>query len=96
VRINSVVELILGWGGRTLEKSRSRSFKNIHLLDMADSIPFLVSTQFQESIFPPINRPKGLKYRHKGSNDISTFLVEDSFEDRLCRQIFVNVNLFPL
>jgi hypothetical protein len=25
---------------------------------MTDSIPFLVPTQFQESIFPPVTRPK--------------------------------------
>ncbi len=35
-----------------------------------------------------------LKYRHTESNNFSTFRVEDSFEDRLCRQICVNFNYF--
>jgi hypothetical protein len=44
---------------------------------MADSITYLVPTQFQESIFPPITRPKilaqekfaafGTMYRVKGA-----------------------------
>ncbi len=42
----------------TREKEVDNSFKNYHLLDMADLIQYLVPTQFQESIFPPITRPK--------------------------------------
>jgi len=33
-------------------------FKINTLWDMADSIPYMVPTQFQDSIFPPITRPK--------------------------------------
>ncbi len=40
------------------EKEVDNSFKNYHLLDMADLIQYLVPTQFLESIFPPITRPK--------------------------------------
>jgi hypothetical protein len=46
-------------GGR--EDPRTKlipALKNNILWDMADLIPYLVPTQFQESIFPPMTRPK--------------------------------------
>jgi hypothetical protein len=44
-------------GGMTREQIDS-SFKNEPLWDMAGAIPYLVSAQFQESIFPPMIRLK--------------------------------------
>jgi hypothetical protein len=45
-----------GGGGR--EDVRPKLIPAIkNLWDMADSIRYLVPTQFQESIFPPITRP---------------------------------------
>jgi hypothetical protein len=60
LRINSVVDLILGRkeGGPRIEIDSS--FKNQHLWDIAELIAYFVPTQFQESIFPPVPvaRPK--------------------------------------
>ncbi len=59
MRINSIVELIFGRGERETENEVDSSFNKINILwDMADPIPHLIPTQFQESIFPPITRPK--------------------------------------
>ncbi len=46
-----------GKGEEGPENEVDSNFKNIILLDMADSIPFLVPSQFQELIFPHITRP---------------------------------------
>ncbi len=60
VRISSVVELILGRGERGPEnETKSIPALKIYILwNMANSIPYLSPTHFQESIFPPITRPK--------------------------------------
>jgi hypothetical protein len=57
LRINSVVELILGRGEGGSENESIPALKIYILWDMADSIPYLAPTQFQESIFPPIKIP---------------------------------------
>jgi hypothetical protein len=50
--------LILGRGEGGPGNEVDSSFKNKHLWDMADSLPYLGLSHFQESIFPPITRPK--------------------------------------
>ncbi len=54
------MELITGKGegGKESENEVDSSFKINILWDMNDLIPYLVSTQFQELIFPPKTRPK--------------------------------------
>jgi hypothetical protein len=53
------MEFILGRGGGVgLENEVDSCFKINILLTMADSIPYFVPTQFQESVFPSITRPK--------------------------------------
>jgi hypothetical protein len=59
VRIKFVGELILGRGeGENPRRKLIPALKINSLWDMADSIPYLVPSQFQECIFPPITRPK--------------------------------------
>jgi hypothetical protein len=58
VRNKSVGKLILGRGRENPGRKLSPALKINNFWTMAYSIPYLVPSQFQESIFPPITRPK--------------------------------------
>jgi hypothetical protein len=50
------------------------SIPALNLWDMADSIPYLVPFQFQESIFSLITHPKNLALEQRVRYDYSTYM----------------------